>query len=51
VGGAPEDVVEMGGALWVVLPQDDAVIRIDPAAGAETTRVAVDYPSRIIAVP
>ncbi len=51
VGGAPEDVVEMGGALWVVLPQDDAVIRIDPAAGAETARVAVDYPSRIMAVP
>ena len=51
VDGAPEGVVELGGALWVALPQDDAVVRVDPATGAETARVRVDWPTRMVAVP
>lgn len=50
VGGHPEHAVEVDGQLWVVLPQEDAVVRFDVATGEETARVTVDFPVRIIAV-
>ena len=50
VTGSPGHLAATPGALWVALPQDDALVRIDAVSGEETARVGVEYATRLIAV-
>lgn len=51
VAGMPEHLAVRGTDVWVVLPQDDAVVRIDAGSGAQTARVTVDFPVRVVIAP
>jgi DNA-binding beta-propeller fold protein YncE len=48
VGGWVDDVAVGADAVWAVLPDDAAVVRIDPATNQVSDRVLVDgFPSAI----
>jgi hypothetical protein len=40
--GGPQSLLVLGDAVWVGVPGASAVVRIDPASGTESARVALD---------
>jgi streptogramin lyase len=47
IGAACSDLAAGGGAVWAVCSRENLVLRIDPAAGSVTDRIAVTTPTQI----